>query len=90
MDYQSIKESRQLLGFSECNILKAVIDVCSKEEFLYQMHLIIQNTDQPLLIETAEKLVEKIIPLSEAGFVQLCNDIKNNTALFPPNYILPT
>ena len=90
MDYQSMKESRQMLSFAECNILKATIDVCSKEDFLYHMHHIIQNTEQPLLKQTAEGLVEKILPLSETGFIRLCNDVKNNTALFPPNYNLPT
>ena len=89
MDYQTMKESHQQLSLSECDILKACLKVCSKEEFLYQMHIIIENTREPILKQTASRLVDKIIPLNDTAFSQLYHDVKNDTVYFPPNYNLP-
>ena len=90
MDYLTMKEQRQQLSLSECDILKACLKTYSKEEFLYQMHITIQNTSEPILKQTASKLVDKILPLSDKAFLELYNDVKTNAVYFPPNYNLPT
>ena len=90
MDYQNIIEHRQSLMFSECNILKNCLEDCTKEDFLYRMHHIIENTTDSYLKRTAHQLVDKILLLNDDAFIQLCEDVTSNTVLFPPNYNLPT
>ena len=89
MEYQQIKDGRQPLSFSEANILKACMEDCTKEDFLFRMDYIVQNTENPILQQAADRLVKKILPLSDAAFLRLCKDVKENSVLFPPNYYLP-
>lgn len=89
MDYRTVIESRYQLTFAECNILNCCIEEHSKDEFLYRMHTIIENTEDEHLKQIANHLTEKILLLSDTAFFKLCQDVKTNTVLFPPNYYLP-
>ena len=89
MDYRSIIEHRQQLTFTECNILNCCIEEPSKEEFLYRMHTIIENTEDEMLKQIATNLTEKLLVLSDSAFQRLYQDVETSAVLFPPNYYLP-
>ena len=89
MDYQNIIANRQQLTFAECNILNCCIKEHSKADFLYRMDFIIENTEDEVLKQIAENLLQKILMLSNTAFQKLCQDVENNTVIFPPNYYLP-